>query len=157
MKSFIRAAVLGAAVATTAVTSAFAVDELNVTATGLAMRGYDPVSYFNGGPQEGAFNITAVHEDATYRFASEENKKTFLANPEAYTPAFGGYCAYGLSVGSKFDGDPNVWAIVDDKLYLNLSAPVQKLWNKDQAEHLVNGNANWEKIEHTAVAETLPK
>ncbi len=157
MKSFIRAAVLGAAVATTAVTGAFAVDEVNATATGLAMRGYDPVSYFNGGPQEGAFNITAVHGEATYRFASEDNKKTFLANPEAYTPAFGGYCAYGLAVGSKFDGDPQVWAIVDDKLYLNLAKPVQKLWEKDRAQFLIDGAANWEKIEHTAVVDTLPQ
>jgi YHS domain-containing protein len=156
MKSFIRAAALGIAVATTSVTGVLAAGvEINATSTGLAMRGYDPVSYFNGGPEEGSFKITAVHDEATYRFVSEENKATFVANPEAYTPAYGGYCAYGLAVGSKFDGDPKVWKIVDDVLYLNLAAPVQVLWEKDLEGHLESADANWEDIKHLAPADTI--
>ena len=156
MKSFIRAAALGVVVATATVTGSFAAGvEINATSTGLAMRGYDPVSYFNGGPEEGSFKITAVHEDATYQFVSEENKTTFVANPGAYTPAYGGYCAYGLSVGSKFDGDPKVWKIVDDVLYLNLAKPVQVLWEKDLEDHLVSADENWEKIKDLPVEDTL--
>jgi YHS domain-containing protein len=156
MKSLIRAAAIGLAVATTTVTGALANGiEVNTTSTGLAMRGFDPVSYHNDGPKEGSFKITAVHEDATYRFVNEENKATFTANPTAYTPAYGGYCAYGLAVGSKFDGDPNVWKIVDGVLYLNLAKPVQKLWEKDIDGHLQSADSNWEKIKHTPAPETV--
>lgn len=156
MKSLIRAAALGIAVATSTVTGALAAGvEINATTTGLALRGYDPVSYFNGGPKAGSFKITAVHQDATYRFVTEANKKTFAANPDAYTPAFGGYCAYGAAVGSKFDGDPTVWKIVDDVLYLNLASPVQVLWEKDLDENLVKANTNWEQIEHLAPADIV--
>ena len=156
MKSLIRAAAIGLAVATTTVTGALANGiEVNTTSTGLALRGFDPVSYFNGGPKEGNFKITAVHEDATYRFVNEENKARFVANPVAYAPAYGGYCAYGLSVRSKFDGDPNVWKIVDDVLYLNLAKPVQKLWEKDIEGHLESANTNWVEIKDKAPADTL--
>ena len=156
MKSLIQAAVLGLAVATTTVTVALAAGpEINATSTGLAMRGYDPVSYFNGAPLEGSFKITAVYQEATYRFASQENKNTFVANPEAYAPAFGGYCAYGAAIGSKFDGDPKVWKIVDDVLYLNLAAPVQAIWEEDLQGNLTKATANWENIKDLAPEDTI--
>jgi YHS domain-containing protein len=91
--------------------------DVNVTATNLALRGVDPVSYFTAGePQNGDVEINAEYNGAVYRFTSEEHKETFLADPEKYAPQYGGYCAFGLSKGLKFDGDPEVWSIVDDKL-----------------------------------------
>ena len=159
MKLLLRAAVLGFAVATTSVVAATGVMaagyDVNATTTGLALRGYDPVSYFNGGPEAGSFQITAVYDEATYRFVSLESKNSFLENPEAYVPAFGGYCAYGLAIGSKFDGDPNVWKIVAGKLYLNLAAPVQALWVQDLEGNLDKAETNWDRIEDLDPADTL--
>ena len=65
MKNLIKAAALGVAVATTSfvapsITLAAGFD-VNATTTGLALRGYDPVSYFNGGPELGSFKITSVY------------------------------------------------------------------------------------------------
>lgn len=156
MKTYIKAALLAFTVGTTSVTGVLAAGvEINATTTGLALRGYDPVSYFNGGPKEGSFKIVAIHEDATYRFATEDNKAKFVANPTAFTPAFGGYCAYGAALGSKFDGDPTVWKIVENKLYLNLAAAVQKLWEKDLAENLSKADQNWSEIKHLEPADTI--
>lgn len=120
---------------------------VNATSTDLALRGYDPVAYFTvGAPTPGDFNITAEHDGAIYRFASEENKATFLADPQAYVPAYGGYCAFGAAQGFKFDGDPEVWAIVDDKLYLNLAPSIQTFWNEDRSGFIDKANTNWKDI-----------
>src|SRR5271168_3572377 len=90
--------------------------ELNATITGLALRGYDPVAYFTDGkPVPGDFTITARHEGATYRFASEDHKALFEKDPAKYLPQYGGFCAFGTAQGYKVDGDPNVWAIVEGK------------------------------------------
>ncbi len=67
------------------------------------------------------------HKEATYRFASQAHLDAFKADPAKYEPAYGGYCAYGVSVGAKFDGDPRLWKIVDDKLYLNLDIVLANL------------------------------
>ncbi len=151
MKSYIQAAALGLALATATVTTALAAGvEINATTTGLALRGYDPVSYFQDGPKEGLVDIVAVHEDATYRFVSEANKKTFVANPASYTPAYGGYCAYGAALGYKFDGDPKLWKIVDEKLYLNLSPHVVGLWTKDISGNLEKSEEHWKTIKYVA-------
>ncbi|WP_298818433.1 YHS domain-containing (seleno)protein [uncultured Roseibium sp.] len=121
--------------------------DVNATITGLALRGVDPVSYFsNGAPQAGDFQITEVHNGATYRFTSEENRDLFKANPAKYLPQYGGFCAFGTAMGVKVDGDPDLWKIVDGKLYLNLSQSIQERWNKDIPGHITNADTNWRDI-----------
>ena len=121
--------------------------DVNASNTGLAMQGFDPVAYFTvGEPTKGDYRLTAVYNDATYWFSSEENKAAFEANPEAYAPAYGGFCAFGTAMGFKFDGDPNYWKIVDDKLYLNLSAQIQERWNEDVPGFIVSADTNWTDI-----------
>ncbi len=144
LKTLVTGAALSVAIATS--TLAAGVD-VNASSTGLAMQGYDPVAYFTeGAPAKGDYKITTVYNDATYRFASEENKATFEANPEAYAPAYGGYCAFGTAMGFKFDGDPNHWKIVDDVLYLNLSQDIQERWETDIPGFITSASANWTEI-----------
>jgi hypothetical protein len=113
-------------------------------APGLALHGYDAVAYFDGGkPMLGDAEIAVVHDDATYRFSSNANLDKFIANPAHYMPQFGGFCAFGASVGAKFDGDPQVWRIVDAKLYLNLSKGIQDEWVKDIPGNIAKANKNW--------------
>ena len=122
--------------------------ELNASSTGLALQGYDPVAYFTvGEPTKGNWMITATHEDATYRFASEEHKAAFVADPEAFLPEYGGYCAFGAAMGFKFDGDPNYWRIVDGELFLNISQDVQERWVTDIPGFIQKADANWIEIE----------
>ena len=74
--------------------------------------------------------------------------KAFKANPAKYVPAYGGYCAFGVSVGAKFDGDPRYWKIVDGKLYLNLNEKIQKMWLKDVPGNINKAEKSWTKIKH---------
>jgi YHS domain-containing protein len=128
--------------------ASFAGSELNVTSTGLALRGVDPVSFFSAsGPVTGDFKITAVHEGAVYRFASEENKAAFTAEPEKYLPQYGGYCAMGVKMGQKLDGDPAVFTIIDEKLYLNVAPAVADMWRPNAAANIKDSDVIWTEIE----------
>ena len=121
--------------------------ELNASSTGLALQGYDPVAYFTEGePTPGNWKITSSYNDATYRFASEEHKAAFEANPEAYLPQYGGYCAFGAAMGFKFDGDPHQWKIVDGELFLNISKDIQERWLTDVPGFIKTADANWTDI-----------
>ncbi len=114
-----------------------------------AVQGYDVVSYQTGKrPVRGNGNFVAVHEGAAYLFSSSDNQKAFEKNPNKYVPAYGGYCAFGASVGKKFIGDSEVWRLVDGRLYLNLDVGIQSQWLKDVPGRIKTADARWRKIEH---------
>ena len=81
----------------------------------------------------------------------------FEAAPEKYAPQYGGYCAFGLAQGYKFDGDPNVWKIVDDKLYLNLAPKVSEIWQEDVAGNITKADGKWTEVKDVSPAELAPK
>lgn len=72
---------------------------VNVDERGVILQGHDPVSFRNGGDMPGDPKFQTKYHGAIYYFASAENKAKFDANPAAYEPEYGGYCAYGVSVG----------------------------------------------------------
>ena len=114
-----------------------------------AVQGYDVVSYHTGKrPVRGNGNFVTTHKGATYQFSSKANLDQFERNPEKYVPAYGGYCAFGVSVGKKFIGDPEVWRIVDGTLYLNLDAGIQDEWLKDVPGRIKTADAKWKKIKN---------
>ncbi len=115
----------------------------------VAVQGYDVVTYqTEGKPQQGNGNHLATYHGAAYIFVNEANKKMFEANPQKYLPAYGGYCAYGVAVGKKFVGDPEVWELVDGKLYLNLDHKIQGIWSKDIPGHIKTADMKWKKIKN---------
>ncbi|WP_115707818.1 YHS domain-containing (seleno)protein [Legionella sainthelensi] len=110
-------------------------------------QGYDLVSYQQkSGPVRGNGNHVAFYQGVAYIFATAKNKNTFAANPEKYLPAYGGYCAYGVTVGHKVIIDPLAWKIVNDKLYLNLNQQIQDIWAKDIPGNIKKADAQWIKI-----------
>lgn len=114
----------------------------------VGVQGYDLVSYrTNEKPLRGNGNHIVDHHGITYLFVNKENQKKFAKDPHKYLPAYGGYCAYGVAVGKKFVGDPDVWKIVDNKLYLNLDNKIQGIWNKGISGNLVKAENNWVKIQ----------
>jgi YHS domain-containing protein len=121
--------------------------EISAEADGLAARGYDVTAYFTAGkPVRGNTAFATRYKGATWRFASAEAKAKFLADPAAYAPQFGGYCAWAVSQGYIAPGDPQQWKIVDGKLYLNFNAQAKQLWEADQAAAIERGQANWPTV-----------
>jgi len=111
---------------------------------GLAVKGYDVVAYFeDGAATPGKSEFAYDWMGATWQFASAAHRDTFAANPEAYAPQFGGYCAYAVAKGSPKSADPNVWAIVEGKLYLNLSPSVQEKWEAERGQMIAAALSNW--------------
>jgi YHS domain-containing protein len=112
-----------------------------------AIRGYDPVAFFKDqAPIRGSRDISYSWNGATWYFATDENKKAFVADPEKFAPQYGGYCAYGTADGHKAPTQTDTWSIVNDKLYFNYNKQVQKEWNKNQNELIKKADENWPSV-----------
>lgn len=114
---------------------------------GIAIDGTDPTSYFTEGrPVAGDPDITVDWRGATWRFASEEARAAFEADPERYAPQFGGYCAWAVAEGYTASTVPDAWHIEDGKLYLNFSRRIQRRWDRDIPGNIQRGEANWPTV-----------
>jgi YHS domain-containing protein len=129
--------------------------DVNVDARGVALRGHDPVAYqTQGRTVPGSPQYTAQHQGATYQFISAANRDAFRASPDRYAPAFGGFCAMGVAMGRKLDGDPSLFRVVDNRLYPNVSEPVQRRWIEDIPGNIAQANAEWPKLRSKTPRET---
>ncbi|MGB7263549.1 MAG: YHS domain-containing (seleno)protein [Albidovulum sp.] len=148
----IKRTLFAAALAGLLSSAAFA-GEQYIDATGFAASGHDVVAYFDleqtpvGTPQHsavpGVASITADYNGATFAFANEANRDRFLADPAAFAPQYDGHCAYGVSKGGKVPGNPNLWRIVDGKLYLNITKNVVGFWEEDIPGNISLAETNW--------------
>jgi len=85
----------------------------------VALRGYDPVSYFTDGrPEQGSESFSASFDDDVYWFKNEAHRAMFIADPEAYAPQYRGLCAISVSRGAIAEPNPEAWTISDGKLYV---------------------------------------
>ncbi len=123
------------------------VDQVNKNGQGVALKGYDPVAYFEQGrPVKGSLKFPHEWMGATWWFASTENRALFSKDPQKFAPQFGGYCAYAVSEGYTANIDPEAWEIVDGKLYLNNSKGVQKKWEQDVQTRIGAAEKNWPSL-----------
>lgn len=135
--------------------SAFAADPVFVEATTdgqrAAIRGYDAVAYHTiGAPVLGSVDFTHPWRGATWRFASAANRDLFKKAPAMYAPQYGGFCAFGTSRGYKVSTQPDQFAVVGGKLYLNYNAGVSMTWNKDRAFYIGKADTHWVALEEEA-------
>ncbi|NRB33489.1 MAG: hypothetical protein HRU31_01865 [Rhodobacteraceae bacterium] len=136
-----------------------------IDGTGFAVSGFDVVAYRSldqapvGSAQPeavpGRADITAEFNGSTFAFATEANRDAFLENPEYYVPQYDGHCAYGVSKGGKVPGNPNLWRIVDDKLYLNITPNVVGFWEEDIPGNINLAEGNWAGIEPDAASDRV--
>lgn len=127
--------------------AAFAQDAPVSNVGGIAIRGADTVAYFTEGRAvQGRAEFAVKWMGAVWYFASIENMERFMADPRAYAPQYGGYCAYAASKGAVAEADPNAFAIVDGKLYLTYSMSARESWSKDVPGNLGRANATWARI-----------
>ncbi len=114
---------------------------------GLAIRGADPVAYFEQGRHvEGDAEHSYAWRGATWRFASAEHRERFAASPERYAPAYGGYCAYAMARGDRVKSDPAQWSIVDNRLFLNYSAGIKSRWERDVPGFVEKADREWNRL-----------
>lgn len=114
---------------------------------GKAIRGYDPVAYFEDNKAvKGDDELKFEWNGAEWNFSSKENLDKFVSSPERYSPQYGGYCAWAVSQGYTASTDPEAWHIHNGKLYLNYSRDIQKKWSKDIPGNIKKADSNWPVI-----------
>lgn len=129
----------------------FANPSIEVDGNGVILAGHDAVAYFTENKAvEGYAGISAVHNGAIYHFSSEANRNAFKTSPAKYAPQYGGFCAYGASVGKKFDIDGKAFEVVDGKLYVNKNLDVLKLWKPEKVERITTADTKWLEIKDIA-------
>ena len=116
-------------------------------AQGVAIGGHDAVAYHAQGR---ALAGSAEHEHrwngARWRFASAAARDLFAGDPQAYAPAYGGWCAWAMSENRLAAGDPQVWRIVDGRLFFNCSAEARRRWEAELQANIARGDANWARM-----------
>ena len=137
-------AVLPAAARAEALVETIVTDPL----TGVALEGYDPVSYFtDAAPQPGSADYEYEWQGVSWYFASAANRDVFMRNPDIYAPQFGGHCVMSLSRGFLSDGQPRLYVIDKMKLYLFYSPANREAFLAGGGTTLTEANANWSKLE----------
>lgn len=120
---------------------------------GVALGGFDPVSYFpvgGGKPAKGFVQRDYKHGGVTYRFASDANRDRFRANPEKYLPAYNGWCAWAMAeLNAKVDVEPTAYEIYKGKLYVfydHADLNTHDLWLKNPEAMVARADANWKAL-----------
>jgi YHS domain-containing protein len=87
--------------------------------TGLALGGYDPVSYFTEAqPLQGDPARAYEWEGAAWYFATDANLEIFRRAPEVYAPQYGGHDGMGVARGFLAQGRAEIFAVFKQRLYL---------------------------------------
>ena len=122
----------------------------NVPSSGVAMEGYCPVCYIAANKAaKGSSQFSHDYKGVTYWFVSADVRDTFIANPDKYVPAYGGWCATGVALGQRFPVDPTNFKVVNGRIMLflkNKDIDGVALWNKNEADNLKKADANWQKL-----------
>lgn len=114
---------------------------------GVALQGYDILSYLEDGlAQPGSEKFTAEHGGVTWRFTTAEHRDRFRANPQAYQPEYGGFCAYSVGRGYPATADPKSFKVQDGKLYLFFNRAAQLIWEQDQKQLSATADRNWPRM-----------
>lgn len=110
----------------------------------VAMGGYDPVAYFTEEDPVLGSELYEYHiHDRTWRFATAANRELFIQNPEKFMPQYGGHCAFGISLGKRFAGNPKAWTVVNGKLYLHLTRDIARIWTRDIPGNIGKADKRW--------------
>lgn len=129
------------------------VDPVHLNREGVALAGYDPVSYFEGSPLLGKAEYSHEDRGILYWFSSRENRDRLAKDPGRYEPAFGGWCAYAMALkGQQVEVDPLTYKIVDGRLLLFYNkrfTNTLELWNElpePESKYLQQADSAWNGI-----------
>jgi hypothetical protein len=120
--------------------------------SGLAILGFDPVAYFTDATAlPGKDEFEQMLAGVVWRFRSEGNRAAFVADPDVYRPRFGGYDPVGVARGVAVAGNPLLWAISDQRLYLFYSAEMRKEFASDGVRTLTTADKLWPSVHRMIV------
>lgn len=146
-RGFLAAALLVTASAIPAIgaeTTEQVVTDLN---TGLAISGFDPVAYFiDGAPVLGKDQFEHPYAGVVWRFRNQGNLGAFIANPDVYVPRFGGYDPLAVARGIAVPGDPRIWLMTGERLYLFYTPAARDTFANDADRLIALADRKWPEL-----------
>jgi hypothetical protein len=124
-------------------------NEICADANGLALGGFDPVSYFgDGAPARGRPEHALVWRGAVFHFGGTLTQRLFLRWPERFVPQYGGHCALGMARGDLDEGDPAAWRVIRWRLYLFADSEAAELWGLCLRANVRAADWHWTRLLH---------
>jgi hypothetical protein len=118
--------------------------------TGLAISGFDPLAYFiDGAALQGSDDFEHAYAGAVWRFRNEGNRGAFIADPEVYMPRYGGYDPVGVARGIAVPGDPRLWLLAGERLYLFYTPENRTIFNADLDAAVALAESKWPQVQLT--------
>lgn len=118
--------------------------------TGLAISGYDPVAFFTDGkPTAGSPDVELRYGGAIWRFSNVGNRAAFAASPDIYMPQYGGYDPVGVARGVAVAGNPYLWLIVGQRLFLFYDGERRDKFAGDPARVIGPADRKWPDVQHS--------
>ena len=118
--------------------------------SGLAINGFDPVAYFiDGTATSGKDQFEHVFAGVVWRFCNEGNRAAFILDPDVYMPRFGGYDPVGVARGVAVPGDPRLWLISGERLYLFYSSEARSTFSDESEYHITFADRMWPSVQLT--------
>lgn len=115
--------------------------------SGVAIDGFDPVSYFvDGRPRRGSPQFEATWQGVVWRFANDGNRQAFQAHPELYAPRLGGHAVVPVARGYAAEGDPMLWTIAGGRLYFFHGPGDFHAFRFDPEGFAGRAEANWSRL-----------
>ena len=116
-----------------------ATTELIVTErhSGLAIGGFDRVAYFTDrAAKPGRADLELRHAGVTWRFRNEGNRAAFAAHPDPVA----------IARGSSTPGHPQVWLVVEDRLYLFHGDAARASFAEDPERTIEAAERHWPEV-----------
>jgi len=130
-------------------TSVATTSDIYVTnpSTGIAMYGYDVVSYFT--KQQAIMGLDAFEvewDDNYWHFTNSANADRFLDAPQAFLPQFNGYGAFAVASGRLVAGNPLIWALYENQLFFFHSVSARNQWALNPTNYVEGGRLEWKNL-----------
>jgi len=116
----------------------------------IAIKGYDPVSYFKDGhAAKGSPDHSYTWLGATWHFANSMHRDAFASEPIRYAPQYGGFCALGTAnEEASANIDPEAWRIVGGRLYLfSGKEGLEEDFDSRASDVIAKADVTWPKIQ----------
>ncbi len=115
--------------------------------SGLAIDGYDPVAFFTDRKAElGTGDFEFRYAGAVWRFANSGNRAAFEQQPAVYMPQYGGYDPLGVARGVAVPGNPQLWAIVGERLFLFYDSAQREKFLSNSARYIATSERRWPDV-----------
>ena len=116
--------------------------------SGLAILGFDPVAYFiDGAAVPGKDDFEYPFAGVVWRFRNEGNRGAFIADPEFYMPRFGGHDPVGVARGVALPGDPRLWLMAGERLYLFHAPQAKNAFAHDPEPVIAAADKRWPRLQ----------